>query len=401
MRLTVLAHKTRQVASGIIFGAALLGFSFTAQAQRLNVPDQIKFCGAKLRESIKGLSDTTRFPRKVEKGGTTWGTAKYTDWTGGFFAGQLWYMYEATNDIFWKRQAERWQAGLEPHKLVEWSHDVGFVMFCSYGNAYRITKEDRYKDILFTSANSVGKLFNPKVGTMRSWTWRKDWMHPTIIDNLMNLELLFWVGKNGGPRYHYENANTHVQTTMKNHVRPDFSSYHVINYDTVTGKVLDRKTDQGFGDNTTWSRGQAWGIYGFAMASRETRNIKYLETAKKMADYFLKRLPDDMIPYWDFQAPDIPNEERDASAAAVAACGLLEIAKLTKEPLEERRYKEAAIRILESLSKAPYTTAGTKNPAFIQQCVGSKPHKSEIDVSLVYADYYYLEALLRLTKWKE
>lgn len=367
----------------------------TMPGKRFDAVKALIHCENKLKQSLNSLKDTTKFPRNVPLGGTEWKTTKYTDWTTGFFAGQLWMVFEATSDSFWLREAVRWQAALKPAKDIKWTHDLGFMVYNAYGHGYRLTRNQAYKDILFDAAASLDQLYNPKVKTMKSWTWRKDWMHPTIIDNMLNLELLFWAGKNGARRSYYEHAYEHASTTQREHIRPDYTTYHVVNYDTATGKPLLKVTDQGLSDSSTWARGQAWGIYGFAMASRETRNLKFLETAKKLADVFLKNLPDDYVPFWDFSAPKLASTPRDASAAAVAASGLLDLARQVKDPVEELTYREAAVKILNSLSSPAYL-APASNPAILLHSTGSLPHKSEIDVSLVYADYYYIEALMRL-----
>jgi unsaturated chondroitin disaccharide hydrolase len=234
---------------------------------------------------------------------------------------------------------------------------------------------------------------------MKSWTWRKNWMHPTIIDNMLNLELLFWAGKNGGKRAFYEHAYQHATTTQREHVRPNHTSYHVINYDTATGKPLVKVTDQGLSDSSTWARGQAWGIYGFAMAHRETKNIKFLMTAKQMADVFMANLPEDNVPYWDFSAKREDATPRDASAAAIAASGLLEISRLSKDPVDELTYRDYAVKLLTALSTQKYL-APDNSPAILQHSTGSLPHNSEIDISIIYADYYYVEALMRLKNMK-
>lgn len=367
----------------------------TAMAPRFDVEKQLDRCAVKLRASLAQLKDTTRFARNIPAGSTEWKTTKYTDWTGGFYPGQLWYLYEYTQDEFWRKQAERWQGGMEPAKDITWTHDLGFMVNNCFGHAYRLTKDPKYKDVVLTASVSLDKLYNPKVQTMRSWTWMKEWKHPTIIDNMLNLEMQFWAGKNGGKRAVYDNAYQHALKTMKEHLRPNFTTYHVVNYDTATGKPLFKGTHQGLNDSSTWARGQAWGIYGFAMAHRETKDLRFLTTAKKLADVFIKNLPADYVPYWDFNAPHNASEPRDASAAAIAACGLLEISKLVKEPMEQYNYREQAIKILASLSSAAYQ-APDNVPAILLHSTGSKPHNSEIDVAMVYADYYYIEALMRL-----
>ena len=367
----------------------------TMPARRLDAIKLLQHCETKLKMSLSQLKDSSAYPRNVPIDSTKWKTTNYKDWTGGFFPGQLWYMYESTSDEYWKTQAIKWQKAMEPAKSITWTHDLGFMVYNCYGHAWRLTRDPKYKEILFTTAASLDKLYNNKVGTTKSWTWRKNWMHPTIIDNMLNLELLFWAGKNGGRRAFYEHAFQHATVTQREHLRPNYTSYHVVNYDTATGKPLHKVTDQGLADSSTWARGQAWGIYGFAMSHRETKNIKFLATAKKMAEVFMAYLPEDNIPYWDYNAPKNAGTPRDASAAAIAASGMLEIARLSKDPIDELTYREYAVKLLTALSSPQYL-APANSPAILQHSTGSMPHKSEIDVSLIYADYYYVEALIRL-----
>jgi unsaturated chondroitin disaccharide hydrolase len=354
------------------------------------------------------------FPRTTDKEGKLVATNMY-DWTPGFFAGSLWYTYEYTKDESLKKAATEWTEKLEPLKTFTEHHDLGFMMYCSYGNAYRITKKEAYKDILLQSAKSLSTRFNPVTGTIKSWntfaSWHgeKKYNFPVIIDNMMNLELLFFASKISGDTSFRHVAVTHALNTMKNQIRPDFSSYHVVCYDTVSGKVLARETAQGYSDNSTWSRGQAWGIYGFTMAYRETRDPRFLKTAKGMADFYLnsKTLPADGVPYWDFNAgqpgytPGVNSHakgfglsNRDASAAAITASALFELANYPGT--SSKRYRESAIKILRTLSGPEYLARENTNGNFLlKHSVGSIAHGFEIDSPLVYADYYYLEALKR------
>jgi hypothetical protein len=266
-------------------------------------------------------------------------------------------------------------------------------MFSSFGNSYKVHPSPETKAILLQSARTLSTRFNPAVGCIRSWDRRK-WPFPVIIDNLMNLELLLWASENGGSPEMRQIAISHAEHTMRNHVRADGSTFHVISYDTTTGSVLERVTHQGAADSSTWSRGQAWAINGFTMVYRYTHDPKFLETARRVADYFLAHLPADHVPYWDFQAPGIPNEPRDASAAAIAASGLVELSRMVKGP-DAERYRTAAGEILRSLSSPPYLAVDRGTRGVLRHATGHAPAKSEIDVSLIYADYYYIEAALR------
>lgn len=319
-----------------------------------------------------------------------------SDWCSGFFPGCLWYMYEKTGDSLWKDEAEKYTGILADQQLNSGTHDMGFKMFCSYGNGYRLTGNKEYKQILVQSAKTLITRFNPKVGCIRSWDHHSNkWKYPVIIDNLMNLELLFWATKETGDSSFCKIAEEHALTTMKNHFRADYSCYHVVDYNPETGEVISKGTHQGYADESAWARGQAWALYGYTMCYRETRNPLFLEQAKHIADFIFsnRNMPDDFIPYWDFDAPQIPNEPRDASAAAVIASALVELRCYV--PGKSIDYTEKALKILDNLS-AKYRSAFGDNQGFLlAHSTGSKPHNSEVDVPLIYADYYYLEALLR------
>lgn len=383
----------------IIIGITFIGlFSFFIK-DKLNIAKNFSIIGSHLTNSIKIHTDLLRFPRSSKADGSLNAVAS-NDWTSGFFAGNLWYMYEYSKSDQWKTAAQQWTAGLEKEKFNTRTHDLGFMLFCSFGNGYRLTKDESYKAILLQGAKSLSKRFNPKTGTIRSWDHGK-WQYPVIIDNMMNLELLFWATRISGDSSFYKIAVTHANTTLKNHFRADNSSYHVVNYDTLTGKVISRVTHQGYADESAWARGQAWGLYGYTATYRETKDERYLQQAEKIASFILKHpnLPTDKVPYWDFNAPQIPNEERDASAAAITASALLELSGYVKDG---GRYKKEAEDILVNLSSEKYLAkVGTNNNFVLKHSVGHKPAKSEIDVPLVYADYYYIEGLLRYQTLKK
>ena len=322
------------------------------------------------------------------------------DWTSGFFPGELWYVYEYTHDPFWKEKAEKHTEMLEREKKNGTTHDMGFKMYCSYGNGYRLTGNPTYKDILIESARTLITRYKPNVGCLRSWDHHADqWECPVIIDNMLNLELLFWASRETNDSTFYNIAVNHARTTMKNHFRDDYSTYHVVNYDTITGNPICKVTHQGYADSSAWARGQAWAVYGYTVVYRETKDPKYLDFAQKVTDVYLERLPEDKIPYWDFSAPGIPDAPRDASAASVVASALLELYNYLPNG-KGKRYKDAAIEMLASLSSDRYQS-GKSNPAFLLHSTGHWPAHSEIDASIIYADYYYIEALLRLKRLQE
>ena len=315
------------------------------------------------------------------------------DWCSGFFAGNLWFLYEYTGYKNWKAQAMPFTTLEEAEKTNGGTHDMGFKVYNSLGNAYRLTHDGHYKDVILEAARTLSTRFNPVVGSLKSWDNRKDWKFPVIIDNMMNLELLFEATKLSGDSSFYKIAVAHANTAIKNHFRPDFSSYHVIDYEPATGNVLHKQTHQGFADNSAWARGQTWGLYGYTMCYRETRNDIYLKQAEKIAKYILSNphMPKDLVPYWDFDADDITNQPRDASAAAVMASALYELSTYSKNA---KFYKSAANKIMNSLSAYQAQPDSAKGFLLLHS-TGHKPAKSEIDVPIIYADYYYLEALLR------
>ncbi|HZG69352.1 MAG TPA: glycoside hydrolase family 88 protein, partial [Herpetosiphonaceae bacterium] len=309
--------------------------------------------------------------------------------------GSLWLLYEQTKDPAWRAKAEQWQAGLESQKNTTSTHDVGFIIFTSFGNGYRLTGTDAYRQVILTAARSLATRYDPEVGSIRSWgsaTLTTEF--EVIIDNMMNLELLFWAARNGGSTAWYDMALSHALRTRQDHVRADGSTYQVVNYDPTTGSVVGKRAHQGYSVDSTWSRGQAWAIYGFATSYRETKDMRLLDTARQTADYFLDHLPADGVPYWDFQAPGIPNEPRDSSAAAVAAAGLVELSKQEPDGARRARYLQAARQILDSLSSAAYLAEGTASPAILLHGTQNKPD-GKYDRGLIYGDYYFLEALLR------
>lgn len=317
-------------------------------------------------------------------------------WCSGFYPGTLLYLYAQTKDKSLLTESNRILHLLEKEKHNTSTHDLGFMMYCSFGNALQIAPKPGYKEILIASAKSLVTRFNPTVGCIKSWDGRKN-EYLVIIDNMMNLELLFWATKTTGDSSFYKIAVTHANTTMKNHFRADYSSYHVVNYNSQTGTVIQKKTAQGFSDESAWARGQAWGLYGYTLMYRETKDKKYLDQANHIAQFILNHpnLPADKIPYWDFNATDIPKALRDASAASVIASALLELKSYVSKA-EADRYVSVAETILRSLSSKVYKAPPGTNGGFIlKHGVGHIPQKTEVDVPLTYADYYFVEAMKR------
>lgn len=373
-----------------------------------DVSADLAYCHSKVAKSLKDLGrdslDYTMMPRNIENKDSVWACRKATpeEWCSGFWPGILWYDYESTKDEKIRREATKYTSSLGyMAERPAYDHDLGFLMLCSYGQQYRLTKDEGAKKVLLAAADSLATLFNPNVGTILSWPRNVEMLggHNTIMDNMINLELLFWASKNGGSDSLRNIAVTHAETTMKNHFRPDGTCYHVAVYNGETGEFIKGMTHQGYSDNSTWARGQAWAIYGYTMVYRETKDPKFLDFACKVADVYLNRLPDDGIPYWDFDDPSIPSAPRDASAASVVASALLELDNYCSDS-HHGQYRQAAEDMLASLGSAAYRSAPAKD-SFLDHSTGHKPAGSEIDASIVYADYYYLEALLRLRNLQE
>jgi len=334
-------------------------------------------------------------------------------WTSGFYSGSLFYLYEFSHDTALLDEARSRLKLLEPEQFNKTTHDLGFMMYCSFGNGLRLLDSPRYKDILLNSARSLSTRFNPTVGCIKSWD-SKPWHFPVIIDNMMNLELLFWAAHTSGDTSFAHIAVTHANTTMRNHYRPDYSSFHVVDYDSATGAIIAKRTAQGYADSSAWARGQSWGLYGYTMVYRFTRDPKYLEQARHIAHFILTNpnLPADKIPYWDYNAPGIPppgptgsktpgpfpqtaGPLRDASAAAIIASALIELSHYVPSP-EGRGYLQVAEEILVGLSSNNYKAVVGSNGGFLlRHSVGNLPGHSEVDVPLTYADYYFIEAMLR------
>lgn len=362
--------------------------------------ENLNFATKQINLLLEDAEQANKIPRTLTADGEMHWTLEGFDWTEGFFPGTCWYLYEYTNNEKWEKAADTFQSLFEDHRLLPFYHDLGFVFNCSYGNGYRLTGNEHYKQVLIDAGNTLITRFNPNVGCIRSWDvdkgWqsKRGWQFPVIIDNMMNLEMLFELTKMTGDQKYQDVAIAHANTTMLHHFRDDMSSYHVIDYDSITGEVRNKHTAQGYAHESEWARGQAWGVYGYTICYRYTNDPRYLMQAEKIADYIINHqdMPADRIPYWDYDAPKIPNEPRDASAAAITASALIEL-----NAYSQNDYLSEAKAILNSLSSDSYQAKlGTNHNFILKHSVGSIPHNNEIDVPLNYADYYYVEALLRL-----
>lgn len=362
--------------------------------------ENVAFISEQLDLQLQEIEKTGEFlyPRSIKNGNVYY--TPIQDWCVGFFPSNLWMTYKLTGDEYWKDYAQKFTESLDTLQHLTTTHDLGFMVGCPYLAGIRFANKEEYKQVIVQAAKSLSSRFRPNVGVIQSWDvdkgWQKKrgWKCPVIIDNMMNLELLFEASLFSGDSTYYNIETKHANVTLANHFREDNSSYHVVDYDPESGNVRSRQTAQGYSDASAWARGQAWGLYGYTVCYRYTKNNKYLEQAGKIASFIFnnKNLPQDLVPYWDYNTPDIPNSPRDASAAAITASALYELFEYTNK----KDYVVKADIILESLSGQNYQAKLGENGNFIlMHSVGSLPHGNEIDVPLNYADYYYLEALLR------
>ena len=370
-------------------------FHYNSQAQ--NNPDNSIVTKQLQNRFVKLLEypiDSVGFPRSLTVKTGEIKKVPSKDWTSGFYVGNLWQLYALTGDTRYKESAQKWIPFLEKEKFNGGTHDMGFKIYCSFGKGFEINQSEAYKKVIIKSAQTLSTRFNKKIGSIKSWDNRDKWDFPVIIDNMMNLELLFEASKLTGDATFKQIAIEHANTTLKNHFRKDNSSYHVVGYDSITGKVKSKNTHQGFSDESSWARGQSWAVYGFTMCYRYTKDKAYLKQAESTAKFFIKHknMPSDGIPYWDFNAPTIPNTTRDASAAAVMASALIELYTITKKNV----YLNYSKKVIRSLSSNKYLLKESVNAPFIlDHSTGDWSKKSELDEPIIYADYYFLEAIIR------
>ena len=354
-----------------------------------------------LKESIREVGSDTLYPTYGTKD-LKWQLKGSDDWTSGFYPGCLWYAYELSKDPSFNKSAKEWTAPIEHEKYNHDTHDLGFRFMCSFGNGLRFGKginSHNYKNIILTAAKTLAMRYNSKVGCISS-NWDKLKIknsYPVVIDIMMNLELLFWASENGGPQYLAEYAINHATRTAHDFIREDGGTYHIVRYNKNTGKIINKGTLQGAGDETTWSRGQAWAIYGFVVCYRFTKDIKFLKVAEKLADYFIKHLPKNHIAPWDFQS-DI--DYRDVSATSITTSALFEMIKYIKDDSLKNYYESQAEAMLTSLCNPPYFTEGKNTSCLLDHSVQYLPINSNVDVPAIFADYYFLEAIVRYKNYK-
>ncbi len=384
----------------ILASALLVATASAAQPATFDSADAERVLSVARQQLARtaGVVPTTQYPRSTRADGT-WTTRPNTDltgWTQGFFPGSLWLMHQAGGEAVWRTRADQWTRNLELQKTNTQTHDLGFKFMPTFGHAYLLTGDPYYRGVLLTAARSLVARFNSTVGIIDCCDWNSAWDVPLVVDTMMNLELLFWASRNGGDAAWNDMALRHALKTMTDMVRPDGGTFHVVDYDGA-GRIRSRGTFQGYSDSSTWARGQAWAIYGFTMAYRYTRDPRMLQTAQKVTNYYLDRLPADGVPFWDFDAPT-SQQVKDSSAAAVVASALLELAEFVTEPTDKARYRDAALRMLETLASPAYLTSGTSTYAVLNHGVGHFPAGQEIDVGLIYGDYYLIEAVLRFKR---
>lgn len=386
--------------------SGLLATSFVSEAQKKGPlrPSEpmLKLIENNLKQAcsqykiLKGRLPAGRFPKTYFIRTGRMETGEPDAWTSGFYPGTLMYLYQFSKDTSLSNEALQRMKLLEKNADRKDAYDLGFLMYNSYGNAQRLLPSPEYAALLQNSARALAADFNAKVGAIRSRETGK-WQFPVTTDGLANLELLFWAARSGGDPALEKIAITHANTTLLNQFRPDYSSYDVVDYDTTNGQVVSRKTARGYADTSAWSRGQAWGLYGFTMLYRFTRDSRYLDQAVHIADFISgnPHLPVDKIPYWDFNAPPFPVPLRDASSAAIMCSALLELCGYT-DPKKGQEYVAVAEQIIRSLSFDPYKALVGENGGFLlKHSVGNMPARIEVDVPETYADYYFVEAMMR------
>jgi unsaturated chondroitin disaccharide hydrolase len=383
-----------------VFSGLIVVAQPSKQAMKQLIDENLKFAVSQYKVMMK-QTPADVMPRSFNKEKNELVTSNTRWWCSGFYPGTLWLLYSGTRDAEIRAEAEKRLALQESMKTYTGNHDLGFMIYCPFGNAYDITKKQEYKEVILTAAETLSKRYRPSIQAIQSWDSNANFKCPVIIDNMMNLELLEWATKNGGDKKYHEIAVNHSNTTIKNQFRADNSTWHVIDYDLASGKVSRKKTHQGYADESAWARGQSWGLYGYVTMYRFTKNPVYKKVADDIAKFLLNHpnLPEDKVPYWDYNAPDIPNAKRDVSAASIMASALLELGQYMKGA-EREKYVNTAATILQSLASSAYRSPAGANGGFIlDHSVGHLPGKSEVDVPLTYADYYFVEALLRYKKW--
>lgn len=373
-----------------------LGCSKSSNNQPSFTDESLNFALEQYKGMIEVVKSNKNIPRTIDKSGNIV-FSESSSMTSGFVPGTFWYLFDRTDEFEWSDAAKELTMRLEKEKWNTTTHDLGFILYTSFGNGYRLTGNPLYRDVLLTGAYSLRNQFNKKNGCLKSLASNDKWLYPVVIENMMSLEFLMWAFQSTKDSSYYRICTSHADTTMKNHFRADYSSYQLVSYDTISGKPLLKQNIQGADDESAWARGQSSGLYGYTMMYRFTRLDRYLQQAKHIADFLIthKNLPKDKIPYWDYNAKDIPNAKRDASAAAIMASALIELSGYV-DSTSSKKYLAIAEKQLQTLSSPAYRAEPGQNGSFIlKHSVGNMPAKTDVDVPISYADYYYVEALIR------
>jgi len=368
--------------------------------EQLGIDTLLELYVSKYKEFIDSHPDSTLFPRSFENNKLN--MVSSNDWTSGFFPGILWYLYEYSGDLHLLTAAKSWTNNLRDQCNNTSTHDIGFIINSSFGQGYRISKDESYKNVLNTAAESLASRYSDEIGCIKSLDENEDFEFPVLIDNMVNLEILYKAWRWNNNEEYYKIANKHALNTMEKHFRPDFSSFQVVDYDLNSLLPKYRGSFQGYSDSTAWARGQSWGLYGFVLAFRETRDRVYLDQSIRIASYILghNNFPEDGIPYWDYLSPDIPNTIRDATAAAILASALIDLSSYS-EIKQPEQYITIAEKIIHTMVTNGYIANRNENENFVlNQGVGSVPGNTEVGIPLIYGDYYLLEALIKYKNLK-
>lgn len=336
--------------------------------------------------------NVTAFPvgTKFER----WVYSQNGGWVGGFWPGTLWMAWLHSGDDEFRTRARESAQKLAPRQDDTGTHDLGFLFYPSWVTAWRLTGDEAWRTGALRAADSLIQRYNPRGRFIRAWGALNDQKNAgrVIIDTMMNLDLLAFATRQTGDSTYLDIAVEHTKTAQRVFPRPDGSTPHVYDFDPDSGAPLGPNTVQGYSPASCWSRGQAWGLYGFTTMYRRTANPEFLATARRLADFAVAALTPDHVPVWDYRAPQQPHDIKDASAGAIMACGLLDLSAATGR----LAYREVALRLLTALSETCLTRKSTRAEAVVARCTRHRPAEDGIEVSLPYADYYLLEGILRV-----
>jgi len=383
--------------------------AFTRESWSQQLPDSLiqnalRVSYEHLEASVLEVKDSTRFPSYAPHN-LQWSYFNSGGWTSGFYPGCLWLAYELSGRNEFKTWAKRWTAGLEKEAENTGTHDLGFMFGCSFGNGIKNVSPDEavtYKETLVMAAITLDKRYSPKVGMLRCY-WdeppfsQDTTLFPVVVDIMMNLELLFWGTEHGAPASLKEHAISHALNTYRDFVRPDGSSYHVVRYNKDSGTIFNKGQLQGQNENSTWTRGHAWFIYGMTVCYRYTKDETFLTKACLLADYFLKRLTPDNVSAWDFDSKPEYKDTKDASATAIVSSALFELSTYVKDPTRKEKYLDKATAMLAALCSKKYLAEGEKTNALLLHSTQylTQPGNQNTDKPAIFADYYFLEAIKR------